>query len=158
VGFLLEYNMKVIREILEYSPVFIYGKTNNKSLLVKTLVLEFMRAYRKPCLYVTAEDFSRDLLYSIMNQQKELFKQKYRNNDLLIIDNLEFLSGKDKIQEELLLILKYLETQNRRIILIADRLPKLISKLDKDLITSCYGGLILSMKELSKHLLSKPSK
>lgn len=139
--------MNAVREIMEYSPVFFYGKAgSDKAAILQAITRESDEINEKPCLYTTAEDFLKDLVFLVKNGQKELFELKYRNNSLLIIDDLQFLAGKFWTQEELLRTLKYLQVQDRQVILFADRHPKSILGLNEDLVDSCYGGLILEIK------------
>lgn len=138
-----------IREIMKYSPLFFYGKVGSgKTHLLKDIARSFKGIRRKTCLYTTAKDFTKDLIAAIKNHQKELFEQKYRNNSLLIIDDLQFLAGKFKTQEELLIVLKEFQIKDRQVILAADRHPKCIRGLSEELVDSCHGGLMLEMKTL----------
>lgn len=132
-----------IKEVMKYSPVFFYGKAGSgKASLLRYIAKRFEKA----CLYVTAEDFLKDLASSIKNCQKELFRHKYENKNLLIIDDLQFLANKFYTQEELLKIMKEFQVKDRQIILAANRHPKHIRGLNKELVDSCYGGLMLEVK------------
>ena len=142
-----------IKELMKYSPVFLYGKAGSgKTHLLQVIAREFKNVYKKPCLYATAEDFTKELIFSIRKGQKNLFEQKYRNNGLLIIDDIQFLAGKFMTQEELLLILKEFQIKDSQIILTANRHPKCIFGLHNELIDSCYGGLMLDIEMLHKTL------
>lgn len=142
-----------IKELMKYSPVFIYGKIGSgKTHLLQAIAREFKKVHKKPCFYTTAENFSKDLIFAIRNRQKELFEQKYRNNGLLLIDDLQFLTGKFKTQEELLLILKEFQVKDRQIILAANCHPKCIMELNGELVDSCYGGLMLDIETPHKIL------
>lgn len=135
----------VIKEIMKYSPLFFYGKAGSgKTRLLKDIA----RRFKGVCLYATAEDFVKDIIFFIKNHQKELFEQKYRNNSLLIIDDLQFLADKFCTQEELLKILKEFQIKDHRVILTADRHPKRIRGLSEELVDSCHGGLMLDIKAL----------
>lgn len=140
-----------IKEIMKYSPLFFYGKTSSgKARLLKDIAESFNQINKKTCLYATAKAFSKDLLLAVKNRRVEQFQQKYRNNSLLIINDLQFLAGKVMVQQELLKILKEFQIKDHQIILAANRHPKCIPGLDKDLVDSCYGGLILEINQKLK--------
>ncbi len=134
---------------MKYSPLFFYGKNGSgKTHLLQSIVERFKQIHKKFILYVTAEDFLNDLMFGVKNGQEatESFWEKYRNNDLLIIDDLQFLAGKKSTQKRLLILMKEFQIQNHPIILSANHHPYHISGLDSDLAQFCHGGLILELK------------
>jgi chromosomal replication initiator protein len=140
------------RELMKYSPIFFYGKAGSgKRRLLHGIAGNFKKISKKPCLYATAKGFVKDLVYAIRNGQQESFEQKYRNNGLLIIDDLQSLASKFRTQEELLKIMKEFQIKDRQIILTADRHPKYIRGLSKELVDSCYGGLLLAIKDIKNY-------
>ena len=137
----------VIKEPMQYSPIFLYGgAAAEKAYLLRSIVGKFKQAQRKPALYATAEQFLTDLMFSMRTRQKELFNQKYRNNNLLIIDGIQMFSGKERTQRELLITLKEFQVHERQIILTANSHPYYIKKFDNDLRDFCQGGLMFEIK------------
>lgn len=138
----------VIQNPIKYSPLFLYGESGvGKTHLLKAIAREFKRIHRKPVLYATAENFCKELIFAIRNKQRESFDNKYRNNSLLIIDDIQFVAGRQTTQQELLTILKEFQVKDQPIILSANRHPYWIYRLEKDLAESCFGGLLLEIKK-----------
>ncbi len=143
--------LTVSQEPTKYSPVFFYGKTGSgKTHLLQAILKRFKQIHNKPCLYVTSEEFMNDVMFSIRNRQRETLEQKYRNNSLLIIDDIQYLGGREVMQEELLIIMKEFQIKNLPIILVADRHPYLLPGLNDILRDSCLGGLMLGLKKAYK--------
>lgn len=135
------------KEPMKYSPIFLYGKAAvEKAYLLKAIVNKFQQIHKRPALYATAKQFVNDFVQSVRENAKELFNYKYRNNNLLIIDGIQLLAGKQYTQQELLKTIKEFQIQDRQIILTADSHPACIKKLDSDLQKFCHGGLILEIK------------
>jgi len=140
--------LSVIREPAKYSPLFLYGGSGSgKTHLLKAIAGEFKRVHQKPVLYATAEEFCQELIYAVRNKKRESFEEKYRNNQLLIIDDLHLIAGRQYTQEEFLIMLKEYELKNRPVILSANRHPYWIYRLESDLAESCHGGLMLEIKK-----------
>ena len=92
--------------------------------------------------YETSERFTNDLINSIKNQKINEFKEYYQNIDLLIIDDVQFLAGKEKTQEEFFHIFNFLYQLNKQIVLSSDRAPKAIPTLEERLRSRFEGGMI----------------
>jgi len=136
-----------INEPIKYSPIFLYGKAAvEKDYLFKAIADKFQQTHERPALYVTVKQFVNDFVRSVGENKKELFDQKYKSNGLLIIDGIQFLAGKPRTQQELLIMLKEFQTQDRQIILTADRHPYFIKELNGDLKDFCQGGLLLGIE------------
>jgi chromosomal replication initiator protein len=140
--------LAVGQESMEYNnPMFLYGESGSgKTHLLKSIVRKFKQANKKSVLYATADEFCADAIFAIRNGQRELFEKKYRNNYLLIIDDFQSITGKEKTQEELLIVLKELQIKNRLIILAADCHLNSINRLNDMLADFCHGGLMLEIK------------
>ncbi|HLN19239.1 MAG TPA: chromosomal replication initiator protein DnaA, partial [Patescibacteria group bacterium] len=97
--------------------------------------------------YVTSERFTSELIDSIKNQKIDQFKQYYQKIDLLIIDDIQFISGKEKTQEEFFHIFNHLYQLNKQIVLSSDRAPKAIQILEERLRSRFEGGMIADVSK-----------
>jgi len=114
---------------IQYNPLFLYGSTG----LGKTHLLQAIGNYNieqnKTVIYVTIEQFMNDFTFSIKNKNMDHFRSKYRKCDLLLIDDVQFLSGKEQTQEEFFHTFNELHHDKKQIILTSDRLPSQIAGL-----------------------------
>jgi len=112
-----------------YNPLFLYGGTG----LGKTHLLQALGNYSielgKSVIYVTIEQFMNDFTFSIKNKNMEHFRSKYRKCDLLLIDDIQFLSNKEQTQEEFFHTFNELHNEKKQIIMTSDRLPSQIGGL-----------------------------
>jgi chromosomal replication initiator protein len=97
--------------------------------------------------YITSERFTAELIDSIKNQKIDEFKTYYQKIDLLIIDDIQFLSGKEKTQEEFFHIFNHLYQLNKQIVLSSDRPPKAIQTLEERLRSRFEGGMIADISK-----------
>lgn len=127
-----------------YNPLFLYGGVGiGKTHLIQAIGNEVVKRYKnKNISYVSSEKFSADLISSISNGIVEKFKSDYRKFDVLIIDDIQFLAGKEKTQEIFFHIFNTLYEKNKQIILSSDRLPKAIPTLEERLRSRFEGGMI----------------
>jgi len=112
-----------------YNPLFLYGGTG----LGKTHLLQALGNFAiengKGVIYVTIEQFMNDFTFSIKNKNMEHFRAKYRKCDVLLIDDIQFLSGKEQTQEEFFHTFNELHNEKKQIIMTSDRLPSQIGGL-----------------------------
>lgn len=132
-----------------YNPLFIYGGVGlGKTHLLQSIGNEVIKnGPNIKIKYITSEKFTSDLIDSIKNQKINIFKEYYRKIDLLIIDDIQFLSGKEKTQEEFFHIFNYLSQLNKQIVLSSDRPPKSIPTLEERLRSRFEGGMIADISK-----------
>lgn len=138
--------LSVIKKPVHYNPLFLYGGMGvGKTHLLQSIAEEFEKTYEKPVLFVNARRFIDDFLFSLKNKCGWRFNQKYRNNNLLIIDDFHQVAGKRLTEQQILIIFKAMELEHRQIVLSSDRHLNAIQDLDHDLKSYCMGGLALGM-------------
>ena len=127
-----------------YNPLFVYGGVGlGKTHLLQAIGNEVLKnSPLKKVKYISSEKFTSGVVASIRNHDMENFKAKYREIDVLIIDDVQFLAGKEKTQEEFFHIFNSLYEKNKQIIISSDRPPKSISALTERLRSRFEGGMI----------------
>ncbi len=127
-----------------YNPLFIYGGVGlGKTHLMHSIGNEILRKNRdSKILYVTSEKFTNHLINAIKDNKNEQFRTKYRNIDVLLIDDIQFIAGKERIQEEFFHTFNTLHESGKQIIISSDRPPKDIQLLEDRLKSRFEWGLI----------------
>lgn len=130
-----------------YNPLFIYGGVGlGKTHLLQSMGNEVIKKFKKRKVrYIPSEKFTSEVVSSIKNHQIDVFKEKYRQIDVLIIDDIQFLAGKEKTQEEFFHIFNVLYENNKQIILSSDCPPKAIHSLAERLRSRFEGGMIVDI-------------
>jgi len=131
-----------------YNPLFLYGNVG----LGKTHLMHSIAHYilkKRPdskVLYVTSENFTNELINSISLNKMDEFRNKYRNIDVLLIDDIQFIAQKERTQEEFFHTFNELHSNNKQIIISSDRPPKEIKTLEERLKTRFEWGLIADIQ------------
>ena len=127
-----------------YNPFFIYGGVGlGKTHLLQAIGNEIIKNFpSKKIKYISSEKFTSEVVSSIRNQTMEKFKSNYRVIDVLIIDDIQFIAGKEKTQEEFFHTFNALYEKNKQIIISSDRSPNAISSLEDRLCSRFEGGMI----------------
>lgn len=129
-----------------YNPLFIYGGVGlGKTHLMQSAGNVFQNQ-GKNVIYTTVEQFLNDFTRSIRNKTMERFQEKYRKCDVLLIDDVQFLSNKEGIQEEFFHTFEALKGEEKQIILTADQPPKKIGGLEKRLQSRFEHGLVADIQ------------
>ena len=133
-----------------YNPLFIYGNSGlGKTHLMKAIGYEIHKNFDCKVLYLSSEKFTIDLIDSIRdkNQNSESeFRKKYRNVDVLLIDDIQFIAGKTATQEEFFHTFNELYSRNKQIIISSDRPPKEIKNLEDRLKSRFNMGLTVDIQ------------
>jgi len=133
----------------KYNPLFIYGGVGlGKTHLMHAVGNEIIKNFpTKKVIYAPCEVFANEFVDAIQNRKIEAFKKRYRNADLLLIDDIQFLSGKEGTQEEFFHTFNSLYQTNKQIILTSDRLPQAIPELADRLSSRFAGGMVTDIKQ-----------
>jgi chromosomal replication initiator protein len=132
-----------------YNPFFIYGGTGlGKTHMIQAIGNTIKINYpQKKVYYVSLEKFTIDYINSIQNKNPNAFKEKYRKYDVIIMDDIQFISGKDKTQEELFHLFNTLYENNKQIIFSSDKHPNFIQGLEDRLQSRFASGMTVQIVE-----------
>ena len=127
-----------------YNPLFLYGGVGlGKTHLMQAIGNRIIENNSKAnVLYVTSEKFTNQLINSIKDYKTELFRNKYRNIDVLLIDDIQFIAGKDRVQEEFFHTFNTLREDGKQIIISSDKPPRDIQFLEDRLKSRFEWGLL----------------
>lgn len=133
---------------VKYNPFFVYGgvglgKTHLIQAIGNEIRARFKGKYRPR--YVSSEKFTSDIIWAIRNKRMEDIKKKYRDCDVLIIDDIQFIGGKEKTEEEFFNTFNALYEGNKQIIISSDRPPQSLPTLEERLRSRFEGGLIVDI-------------
>lgn len=131
-----------------YNPLFIYGGVGlGKTHLMRAIGQRALELHQKlKILYISSEDFTNQLIHAIQNRSTLKFRQTYRNLDILMIDDVHFIAGKESTQEEFFHTFNTLYEAHKQIIVSSDRSPKEIPSLEKRLVSRFGWGLVTDIQ------------
>lgn len=135
----------IIEQVGKYNPFFVYGGVGlGKTHLVQAIGNEIILKYEKRIKpkYVPSEQFTREVVWGLRNDRIESVKKKYRDVDVLIIDDIQFIGGKEKTEEEFFHTFNALYENNKQIIISSDRPPQSIPTLEARLRSRFEGGFV----------------
>ena len=132
-----------------YNPLFIYGGVGlGKTHLMHAIGNHIMKV--KPetkLLYVTSEAFTNELITAIQTKRNMEFRERYRNLDILLIDDIQFIVGRESTQEEIFHTFNALYQANKQIVLSSDKHPKDIAMLEERLVSRFESGLVADVQK-----------
>ncbi|MCM8757949.1 MAG: chromosomal replication initiator protein DnaA [Candidatus Omnitrophica bacterium] len=132
-----------------YNPLFIYGGVGlGKTHLMQAICYRVKQIYKDTLkvLYIPSEKFTNELIEAIRHQTTSTFRQRYRNVDVLVIDDIHFIAGKESTQEEFFHTFNTLYDAHKQIIISSDRSPKEIPHLEERLVSRFGWGLITDIQ------------
>lgn len=130
---------------ISYNPLFIYGKTGHGKTHLIQAVGNYIKSHGKKVFYVTSERFTVDYFNSLQAGTANSFKDKYRQYDVIIMDDVQFLASKEKTQEELFHLFNALHDNNKQIVFSSDIHPALLSGLEERLQSRFSQGMIVDI-------------
>ena len=131
----------------KYNPLFIYGGVGLGKTHLLHAIGNYLKEHQKKfkIRYLTTEKFTEDLVSSILNNTVENFKKTFKSIDLLLLDDIQFITHKDKTQEILFSIFNTLYEKNKQIVFSSDRPPKAIPYLEERLRSRFEGGMTVDI-------------
>lgn len=133
---------------MAYNPLFLYGGSGLGKTHLMQAIGNYIRMVNPSAkiLYISAESFTNDLINSIKDNTNEQFRNKYRLVDVLMIDDIQFISGKEKTEEEFFHTFNYLHQANKQIVISCDRPPRELHTLEDRLRSRFEWGLICDVQ------------
>ncbi len=153
-----EASLKVTENISHYNPLYIYGGVGmGKTHLLNSIGFEMKK--KNKVMFISAERFMYQFVKSIKSNDMVKFKEYFRNTDILLIDDIQFISGKEAMQEEFFHTFNALLDKGSQIIVSADRAPNKLMRIQERIKSRFSGGLVVDIQkpdlELRKKIVQK---
>ena len=153
-----EASIKVTETISHYNPLYIYGGVGmGKTHLLNSIGFEMKK--KSKVMFISAERFMYQFVKSIKSNDMVKFKEYFRNTDILLIDDIQFISGKEAMQEEFFHTFNALLDKGSQIIVSADRAPNKLMRIQERIKSRFSGGLVVDIQkpdlELRKKIVQK---
>jgi chromosomal replication initiator protein len=149
-----EASLKVSENISHYNPLYIYGGVGmGKTHLLNSIGLELKN--RNKVMFISAERFMYQFVKSIKSNDMVKFKEYFRNTDILLIDDIQFISGKEAMQEEFFHTFNALLDKGSQIIVSADRAPNNLLRIQERIKSRFSGGLVVDIQKPDLELRKK---
>jgi chromosomal replication initiator protein len=153
-----EASLKVSENVSNYNPLYIYGGVGmGKTHLLNAIGLELKK--NNKVMFISAERFMYQFVKSIKSNEMVKFKEYFRNTDILLIDDIQFMNGKEAMQEEFFHTFNALLEKGSKIIVSADRAPNKLSRIQERIKSRFSGGLVVDIQkpdfELRKKIIEK---
>ena len=142
----LEASKKVIENISHYNPLYVYGGVGmGKTHLLNAIGLSLKN--KNKVMFISAERFMYQFVKSIKSNEMVKFKEYFRNTDVLLIDDIQFMNGKEAMQEEFFHTFNALLDKGSQVILSADRAPNKLSRIQERIKSRFAGGLVIDIQK-----------
>ena len=149
-----EASLKVAENISHYNPLYIYGGVGmGKTHLLNSIGISLKE--KNKVMFISAERFMYQFVKSIKSNDMVKFKEYFRNTDILIIDDIQFMNGKEAMQEEFFHTFNALLDKGSQIIISADRAPNKLSRIQDRIKSRFAGGLVVDIQKPDYQLRSK---
>ena len=153
-----EASLKVSENVSHYNPLYIYGGVGlGKTHLLNSIGFELKKENK--VMFISAERFMYQFVKSIKTNDMVKFKEYFRNTDILLIDDIQFMNGKEAMQEEFFHTFNALLDKGSQIIVTADRAPNKLSRIQERIKSRFSGGLVVDIQkpdnELRKKIIKK---
>ena len=149
-----EASLKVSENISQYNPLYIYGGVGmGKTHLLNSIGLELKK--KNKVMFISAERFMYQFVKSIKSNDMVKFKEYFRNTDILLIDDIQFMNGKEAMQEEFFHTFNALLDKGSQIIVSADRAPNKLSRIQERIKSRFSGGLVVDIQKPDYELRKK---
>ena len=141
-----EASLKVSENISHYNPLYIYGGVGmGKTHLLNSIGLELKKKYK--VMFISAERFMYQFVKSIKSNEMVKFKEYFRNTDVLLVDDIQFMNGKEAMQEEFFHTYNALIEKGSQIIISADRPPNKLTRIQERIKSRFSGGLVVDIQK-----------
>ena len=149
-----EASLKVSENLSNYNPLYIYGGVGmGKTHLLNAIGFELKKNYK--VMFISAERFMYQFVKSIKTNDMVRFKENFRNTDVLLIDDIQFMNGKEVMQEEFIHTFNALLDKGSQIIISADRAPNKLSRIQERIKSRFSGGLVVDIQKPDFELRKK---